>query len=90
VDDLFGRSEAREAVRQYLIGLLLPREHNTTIVEVAAMVPGARRQALQHVLHDAPWGSDALNHRRLALWPRALASRSGGRIPGCGHTTRAC
>ena len=67
-DHLFGRSEEREAVRQYLIGLLLPREHNKTIVELAAIVPGARRQALHHFLHDAPWDSDALNQQRLALW----------------------
>src|SRR5215472_15478651 len=53
-DVLFGRSEEREAVRQYLIGLRLPREHNKTIVELAAIVPGARRQALHHFLHDAP------------------------------------
>jgi hypothetical protein len=67
-DSLFGRSEEREAVRQYLIGLLLPREHNKTIVELAAIVPGARRQALHHFLHDAPWDSDALNQQRLARW----------------------
>src|SRR5260370_2849680 len=67
-DDLFVRSEEREAVRQYLIGLLLPREHNKTIVELAAIVPGARRQALHHFLHDAPWDADALNARRLELW----------------------
>src|SRR5215469_15322988 len=67
-DHLFGRSEEREAVRQYLIGLLLPREHNKTIVELAAIVPGARRQALHHVLHDAPWDADALNQQRLTLW----------------------
>jgi SRSO17 transposase len=67
-DPLFGRSEEREAVRQYLIGLLLPREHNKTIVELAAIVPGARRQALHHFLHDAPWEADALNQQRLALW----------------------
>jgi hypothetical protein len=67
-DPLFGRSEEREAVRQYLIGLLLPREHNKTIVELAAIVPGARRQALHHFLHDAPWDSDALNQQRLVLW----------------------
>jgi hypothetical protein len=67
-DALFGRSEEREAVRHYLIGLLLPREHNKTIVELAAIVPGARRQALHHFLHDAPWDADALNERRLELW----------------------
>src|SRR5260370_30321812 len=67
-DALFGRSEEREAVRQYLIGLLLPREHNKTIVELAAIVPGARRQALHHFLHDAPWDAEALNRRRLERW----------------------
>ncbi len=42
-DDLFGRWEERQALRQYLIGLLLPREHNKTLVELAALVPGAER-----------------------------------------------
>jgi SRSO17 transposase len=67
-DDLFGRSEERQAVRQYLIGLLLPREHNKTIVELASIVPGAQRQALHHFMHDAPWEAEALNERRVALW----------------------
>ena len=64
-DDLFGRYEERRALRQYLIGLLLPREHNETLVELAAIVPGANRQALHHFLHDAPWDAEALNRRRL-------------------------
>ncbi len=67
-DDLFARFEERQALRQYLIGLLLPREHNKTLVELAAIVPGANRQALHHFLHDAPWDVDALNHRRLQQW----------------------
>jgi SRSO17 transposase len=67
-DDLFARFEERTALRQYLIGLLLPREHNKTLVELAAIVPGARRQALHHFLHDAPWDADALNRRRLQQW----------------------
>jgi hypothetical protein len=53
-DDLFARYEERRALRQYLIGLLLPREHNKTLVELAGIVPGANRQALHHFLHDAP------------------------------------
>src|SRR5262245_38475939 len=53
-DDLFCRAQERAAFRQYLIGLLLPREHNKTVVELAALVPGANRQALHHFLHDAP------------------------------------
>jgi SRSO17 transposase len=67
-DDLFCRAQERVAFRHYLIGLLLPREHNKTVVELAAIVPGANRQGLHHFLHDAPWGAEALNHRRLTLW----------------------
>jgi hypothetical protein len=53
-DDLFVRFEERRALRQYLIGLLLPREHNKTLVELASLVPGVNRQALHHFMHDAP------------------------------------
>jgi SRSO17 transposase len=67
-DDLFCRSQEREAFRQYLIGLLLPREHNKTVVELAAIVPRADRQALHHFMHDAPWDAEALNRRRLERW----------------------
>ncbi len=67
-DDLFGRWEERQALRQYLIGLLLPREHNKTLVELASLVPGAQRQALHHFVHDAPWDGEALNRRRLQIW----------------------
>ena len=67
-DDLFSRRAAREAFRQYLIGLLLPREHNKTLTVLAALVPGAERQRLHHFLHAAPWDSAALNARRLAVW----------------------
>src|SRR5258708_17589 len=68
VDDLFCRSQERAAFRHYLIGLLLPREHTKTAVELAAIVPLANRQALHHFLHDAPWDAAALNRRRLARW----------------------
>jgi SRSO17 transposase len=49
----------RTAVRHYLIGLLLPRERNKTLTELAALVPGPIRQRLHHFLHDAPWDSRA-------------------------------
>src|SRR5260370_33705130 len=65
---LFCRSQERIALRHYLIGLLLPREHNKTVTELAAIVPGANRQALHHFLHDAPWDAEALNQRRLTRW----------------------
>jgi SRSO17 transposase len=67
-DDLFARYEERRALRQYLIGLLLPREHNKTLVELASIVPEANRQALHHFVHDAPWDAEALNRRRLERW----------------------
>jgi hypothetical protein len=67
-DDLFRRYEERVAFRHYLIGLLLPREHNKTVVELAAQVPGANRQQLHHFMHDAPWDSAVLNRRRLECW----------------------
>jgi SRSO17 transposase len=67
-DDLFARLAERTALRQYLIGLLLPRERNKTLTELAAVVPGADRQRLHHFLHDAPWDSAALNARRVELW----------------------
>jgi SRSO17 transposase len=80
--DLFARFEERTALRQYLIGLLLPREHNKTLVELAAIVPGARRQALHHFLHDAPWDAEALNRRRLAQWQAhpVLGPHAGGAL----------
>src|SRR5215467_15794437 len=67
-DDLFARFAERTALRQYLIGLLLPREHNKTLVELGAIVPGANRQALHHFMHDSPWDLEALHRRRLARW----------------------
>jgi SRSO17 transposase len=67
-DDLLARYEERTALRQYLIGLLLPRAHNKTLVELGAIVPGADRPRLHQFLHDAPWDADALNRRRLAQW----------------------
>jgi SRSO17 transposase len=56
-DELFARYEERTALRQYLIGRLLPREHNKTLVELGAIVPGAHRQGLHHFMHDAPRGT---------------------------------
>ena len=67
-DDLFNRQAARQAFRHYLMGLLLPREHNKTMTVLASLVPGGNRQQLHHFLHDAPWDAQALNRRRLQLW----------------------
>src|ERR1700760_4666115 len=72
-DDLFARLAERTAVRHYLIGLLLPRERNKTLTELAALVPGADRQRLHHFLHDAPWDSAALNAVHPAAGPQLAA-----------------
>jgi SRSO17 transposase len=78
-DDLFNRRAARQAFRHYLIGLLLPREHNKTMTVLASLVPGSDRQQLHHFLHDAPWDTAALNERRLALWQAHPTLRPHGR-----------
>src|SRR5260370_40619362 len=80
-DHLFARYEERRALRQYLIGLLLPREHNKTLVELAALVPGADRQALNHFLVEAPWDAAGLHQRRQQVWhadPLLWAHDGGG------------
>ena len=82
-DDLLPRYEERTALRQYRIGLLLAREHNQTLVELGASVPGADRQRLHHVLHDAPWDAEALKRRR-------LAQCSGRHTPISAPMPRAC
>jgi SRSO17 transposase len=69
-DDLFNRRAARQALRQYLIGLLLPREHNKALTVLASLVPDTKRQSLHHFLHDSPWDGSALNRRRLSLWQK--------------------
>lgn len=81
-DDLFRRCTTREAFRQYLIGLLLPREHNKTLTVLAALVPGAERQRLHHFLQNAPWDAVELNRRRLALWQAhpVLGPQAGGAL----------
>ena len=47
-DDLFARLAERTAVRHYLIGLLLPRERNKTLTELAALVPGISNYEVAH------------------------------------------
>ena len=81
-DDLFRRCTTREAFRQYLIGLLLPREHNKTLTVLAALVPGAERQRLHHFLQNAPWDAAELNRRRLVLWQAhpVLGPHAGGAL----------
>jgi SRSO17 transposase len=78
-DDLFNRWSARQAFCHYLIGLLLPREHNKTMTVLASLVPGGNRQQLHHFLHDAPWDVQAMNARRLQIWQEYPTLRPHGR-----------
>src|ERR687887_925955 len=71
-DDLFGTLAQRRGFREYLQGLLLPRDRNKTLTALAGAEPvvGAQDpavQRLQFFLSEAPWDADALNARRLEL-----------------------
>jgi hypothetical protein len=71
-DDLFGRLAQRSAFREYLQGLLLPRDRNKTLTALAAAEPIAGAQAapvqrLQFFLSESSWAAAAVNRRRLEL-----------------------
>src|SRR5258708_9590890 len=66
-DPLFKRLSQRENFRYYLSGLMLPMETNKHLRGIAAVIPSANAEALQHFLVDAPWSLEAVNERRLAL-----------------------
>jgi hypothetical protein len=74
---LFARFEERTALRQYLIGLLLAREHTKTLVELAASVPGARRPppAARHCTTSCTTRPGTPRHSPAVGW------RCGRRIP---------
>jgi DDE superfamily endonuclease len=71
-DSLFGSLAQRRGFREYLQGLLLPRERNKTLTGLAntepivgAQDPGAQR--LQFFLSESPWNLTSVNERRLEL-----------------------
>jgi DDE superfamily endonuclease len=71
-DDLFGSLAQRRGFREYLQGLLLPRDRNKTLTGLAntepivgAQDPGAQR--LQFFLSESPWDLGPVNERRLEL-----------------------
>lgn len=71
-DDLFGSLAQRRSFREYLHGLLLPRDRNKTLTALANAEPivGAQAapvQRLQFFVSEAPWDATTLNRRRLAL-----------------------
>src|SRR5881628_1121678 len=71
-DDLFGVLAQRRGFREYLAGLLAPRDRNKTLTALAGAEPvtGAQHpavQRLQFFLSESRWGADQVNARRLEL-----------------------
>ena len=69
-DDLLPNVAQRRALREYLHGLLLPRERNKTLTGLAGTEPvlGAQAppaQRLQWFLSESAWDAEAVNDRRL-------------------------
>jgi len=84
-DDLFASLAQRRGFREYLAGLLAPRERNKTITCLAGAEPvvGARTaaaQRLQFFLSESAWDAERVNDRRLELLrgQTATAPHGGG------------
>ncbi len=87
-DDLFTHAAQRRSFRDYLAGLLVPRDRTKTLTALAGAEPiveaqEAPVQRLQSFLSESVWDAEALNARRLELtW--ADAARAA-RARGAGH-----
>jgi DDE superfamily endonuclease len=71
-DALFDTLAQRRSFREYLQGLLLPRERNKTLTALAGVEPivGAQApavQRLQFFLSESAWDAEAVNAQRLAV-----------------------
>src|SRR6266480_3801412 len=71
-DDLFSRVAQRRGFREYLAGLLAPRDRNKTLTALAGAEPvtGAQHpavQRLQFFLSESRWDPGQVNARRLEL-----------------------
>src|SRR6266700_2104283 len=84
-DDLFTRVAQRRGFREYLAGLLAPRDRNKTLTALAGAEPvaGAQHpavQRLQFFLSESRWDPEQVNARRLELLlaDPATAPHSGG------------
>src|SRR6266566_2408955 len=78
-DDLFGSLAQRRGFRDYLAGLLAPRDRNKTLTALAgAQHPAVQR--LQFFLSESRWDAEKVNARRLELLlaDPATAPHGGG------------
>lgn len=71
-DSIFYNIVQRRGFREYLAGLLLPRDRPKTLTALAGAEPLVQAQAapvqrLQYFLSEAKWDADAITARRLAL-----------------------
>ena len=71
-DDLFGSLAQRRGFREYLAGLLAPRDRNKTLTALAGAEPvtGAQHrsvQRLQFFLSESRWDCEKVDARRLEL-----------------------
>ena len=84
-DGLFRSLGQRRGFRDYLHGLLLPRDRNKTLTGLAGAEPitGAQHrevQRLQWVLSESAWDHDQVNQRRVGLLcenPATVAAAGG-------------
>src|SRR5437667_11687390 len=84
-DDLFTHVAQRRGFRDYLAGLLAPRDRNKTLTALAGAEPvtGAQHpvvQRLQFFLSESRWDPERVNARRLELLRAdpATAPHGGG------------
>lgn len=80
-DDLFSSLAQRRGFRDYLQGLLLPRDRNKTLTALVGAEPvvGAQHrevQRLQFFLSESPWRQEEITARRLEGLQRDPATRA--------------
>jgi SRSO17 transposase len=71
-DDGFGTLAQRRGFREYLQGLLLPRDRHKTLTGLVGVEPvvgaqAASAQRLQFFVSESTWDGEAMNRRRLEL-----------------------
>src|SRR5215210_6830412 len=84
-DDGLGTLAQRRGFREYVQGLLLPRDRHKTLTGLVGTEPivGAQApsvQRLQFFLSESPWDAEAINRRRLGWWwpiPSRHRTRAG-------------
>jgi len=82
-DELFGTLAQRRGFREYLRGLLLPKDRNKTLTALAGTEPilgaqAASAQRLQFFLSESDWDAQSVNARRLQLLREDSATEPHG------------